>query len=51
MAADVACGLAYLAQNKYVHRSDTEHKTSTLYSSSTAGTWRAETVLLTRIKM
>ena len=28
MAADVACGLAYLAQNKYVHRSDMEHKTS-----------------------
>ena len=25
MAADVACGLAYLALNKYVHRSDTEH--------------------------
>ena len=53
MAADVACGLAYLAQNKYVHRSDMENNTSNEYSprlASTAGTWRAETVWLTRIK-
>ena len=32
MAADVACGLAYLAQNKYVHRSDMENNTSNEYS-------------------
>ena len=47
MAADVACGLAYLAQNKYVHRSDMKNSTGHEYSpriASTAETWRAETV-------
>ena len=36
MAADVACGLAYLAQNKYVHRSDMENNTSNEYSLLTS---------------
>ena len=47
MAADVASGLAYLAQNKYVHRSEMKNNTGHEYSpriASTAETWRAETV-------
>ena len=50
MAADVASGLAYLSDLKYVHRWSSENNPITLIDL-VAETWRAETVLSTLTRM